>query len=138
MDKPERIELTNNDNGPRFAFTSRGQEVVKMGETLTTEVSVDQLRDLRGQIIDGTDDAPRWTIDGSTADLDTGADQEKALESLPVAKLRQIAEAEGVPLSGRVDDDNKALPDITTKGEIISAIRAARTAREAGAGGPTT
>jgi hypothetical protein len=122
-----KVAITNNDGGPRSVYTARGQVIVRVGETLNTVMNVAQLRSLEDEFVTGTEDAPRWTVEGTDGDLDAGSDQGKALDSLPVAKLRQIAEAEEVALTGRVDPGtNEALPDLKKASDIAAAIQAKR------------
>lgn len=127
------ILLTNNDIGPRLVNTLRGQEAVKPGDTLETVMTGAQIDSLDDEYVDGTTDAPRWTIDGATGD-DDDDDDGSALARLPVAKLRQIAEAEGVALTnrGKAEDGVTDLPDLKKAAHIAAAIEAHRMTNPAG------
>lgn len=122
-----KVAITNNDQGPRYVFTARGQEVIQPGQTLTTEATGAQIDGINLGRMEGSD-APMFTVERTDDDLDTGADKGKALAGLPVAQLRSVAEAEGVALTGRKDAEDKPLPDLTKAAEIIAAIEAHRQA----------
>lgn len=135
--KVHAVTLANNEPGPRYAWTMRGMEVVQAGNELTTEVNADQLRALRGEVIENTDPAvERWTItsaDGDDLEFEDGP-QEKPLSELSVTKLRAIAGAEGYALTDRPDpaDPTKKLPDATSAKAIIDVIEKGRAAKAAG------
>lgn len=119
---PIDITVTNNDQGPRYVFTSRGMEVVPAGGVLETVASAAQIAAIKSQTIQNTEAAPMFAVTGGDAD-----DAKDPLEGLPVAKLRSIAAAEGVQLTGRKDGET-ALPDLKTADEITAAIVAHRAA----------
>ena len=132
--KNRKIAITNNDQGPRYVFTARGQEVIRPGDTLTTEASEAQIQAIEATHISDTDEVEMFTVESTDDDLDTGSDQGNALEGLPLAKLRSIAAAEGVPLTGRKDlGGGNDLPDLKKAADIIEAIKANRAAHPDGA-----
>jgi len=129
--KLHKVTLTNNDVGPRYAFTARGMEVVQSGASLDTEMNSAQIDGLEDELVHGTDDVERWTVERITSIDDDhngqGDDGSAALAKLPVTKLREIAEAEGVLLTGRKDGDT-VLPDLKSAKDIAAAIQAKRDA----------
>jgi len=128
-----KVLVTNNDVGPRFINTARGQETILVGQTLGTEMTGAQIDALDDEYVHNTEDAPRFTVDLLDGDIPAAGDQGKALKSLSVSKLREIAAAEGVQLTGRTNPDNagEALPDLTKAADIASAIEAHRIANPA-------
>jgi len=127
-----KVSLTNNDVGPRFVNTLRGQETVMRGATLDTEVNGFQLEALDHEFVHDTDDVPRWGVAVLSGDLQPAGDRGEALTSFTVVQLRAVAEAEGVALTGRTDPTTgEALPDLTKKDDTIAAIQAKRDAPSA-------
>jgi hypothetical protein len=121
--EPKNITVTNNDQGPRYVFTSRGMEVVPAGGVLETVASDAQIEGITSQTIQNTDKAPMFTVEGG----DDATKAPEPLEGMGVAKLRSIAEAEDVQLTGRKDGETD-LPDLKTAKEIAEAITAKRNA----------
>lgn len=132
--KPIKVDLINNDLGPRYVFTLRGMEAVQSGQTLTTEMNRAQLRSLDSEFVHDTDDVERWTVTRADGDHEESRDEGKALVDLPVAKLRKVAEAEGVALTnrGKAEDGTTDLPDLTKGADIAAAIQAKRDAAPQG------
>ena len=120
-----KFSITSNAPGPRYAWTSRGMEVIRPKETVETMASALQIAEIeRQKEEDGSD---RFTVETIEAPAGDDGDGEK-LDSLTVVQLRKIADEEGVQLTGRPDpaDATKTLPDITLKADIVAAIEAKR------------
>lgn len=125
-----KVAITNNDVGPRFANTQRGQEVVPSGGTLETTMNGHEIEALDHDFVHNTDDVPRWTVTRVGGDLQADSERGAELKDLPVTKLRAIAEAETVALTGRVDPETqKPLPDLKSAADIAAAILAKRAAQ---------
>jgi len=122
-----KVAITNNDVGPRFVNSQKGQEVVTVGGTLETTMNGHQLDALDHDFVENTDDVPRWSVVKVSGELQADSTRGKELKDLPVAELRKIAVAEEVQLAGRIDPDTqKPLPDLKTAPDIAAAIEAKR------------
>lgn len=125
-----KVAITNNDVGPRFVNSQKGQEVVARGGVLETTMSGHQVDALDHDFVENTDDVPRWSVVTVSGPLQENSERGKGLADLSVSELRKIATAEEVQLSGRIDPDTKAaLPDLKSGPDIAAAIQAKRDAK---------
>lgn len=125
-----KVAITNNDVGPRFVNSQKGQEVIASGGVLETTVNGFQFDALDLDFVENTDDVPRFTVVKVGGELRTDSDRGKELKDLPVADLRKLALAEEVALTGRVDPETKQpLPDLKSGPDIAAAIQAKRDAK---------
>jgi hypothetical protein len=120
----QKLDVTNNDQGTRFLWADGGtgtQVFLKPGETKTVSLSEGQFKAAEAMLVADTEDDRVFSFDNAGE----GGDN-KPLAKHPISELRQIAEAEGVALTGRKDGDGKDLPDLKTAKDIAAAIEAKR------------